>query len=314
MNDRDQGGSAAHAAGSDREVARAWQVLAAALTVQLRQMSDAEDHLLVELPEFDDGEGRPYSHFVGKAGGRLRAEVSGNVHLAATHVLSDDECDALRAQGWHGNDETDSNWWLERPLAEAAALAEAVVEVLSDVYDVAHPQLMTYRAWGPHADTADQLGLSATVDVPAELPEPEDDEPLVLTPDGPEDLVMMVKAVLHATRGEAPEVDGDGDIVLTHMGQPVFIRARHDVPALEIFARVAHGVYSRRAAAIEVGVLNKNHVFVKWVLSGRNVFQGVTVPTSPFAVAHFEGLLGAFLHTMTETRDDLVTRLGAKAG
>lgn len=60
--------------------------------------------------------------------------------------------------------------------------------------------------------------------------------------------------------GADPTVDDDGDFVLHHLGQPVWVRVRTDQAAVEIMARVAHDVHSRRATAVEIGLLNRDNL------------------------------------------------------
>ena len=90
----------------------------------------------------------------------------------------------------------------------------------------------------------------------------------MLCPTDRDELMEMVLMVLQAKLGERPPVDDDGDVVLMHLDQPVWIRVRHEQPAIEIFARVAHDVRSRRATAVEVAVLNRDNPWVKWTQRG----------------------------------------------
>lgn len=109
-----------------------------------------------------------------------------------------------------------------------------------------------------------------------------------------------------------PVLDEDGDFVLQHLGQPVWVRVRGDQPAVEIVARVAHDVYSRRRTAVEIGLLNRDSVWVQWVLVERMVWQRLMLPGLPFVPAHLDAMLDGFLEVMTSTRDDLAYRVGAK--
>lgn len=307
MNDRHQGGGAAHTDSSDQELAQAWSGLTTGLTAQLQRMLDESDHLLVELPDGADGGTRPYVQFAGGAG-MLRAELSGNVYLAPAYVLTDEWCESLRSMGWGGNDEAEPNWFVERPVGDARSIAALVVAALRLAFGVAHPQLLTYRAWGTNSDGATELGLSATEEVPAEQPS----EPMVLQPEDRDDLLAMIRMTLHVKYDEDPAVDDDGDFVLTHLDQPVWVRARPDMPAVEIFARVVHGVHSRRATAIEVGILNRDNPLVKWSMHERTVWQHIVIPALPFAPGHLDAMVDVFLATMTATRDDLALRAGGQ--
>lgn len=307
VNDRHQGGGAAYTESSDHELTQAWSDLANGLTAQLSRMRDESDHLIVELPD-DDGATRPYSQFAGFGPGMVRAEISGNVYLAPAYVLTDEWCESLRTMGWSGNEEAEPNWYVERPVEEAKNIAALVVASLRLAFGVAHPQLLTYRAWGRNAEGATELGLSASEDVPVEQPS----EPMVLQPEDRDDLLAMIRMTLHVKYDEEPTVDGDGDVVLTHLDQPVWVRAREDMPAVEIFARVVHGVHSRRATAVEIGILNRDNPLVKWSVRERTVWQHIVIPALPFAPGHLDAMVDVFLATMTATRDDLALRAGGR--
>ena len=141
----------------------------------------------------------------------------------------------------------------------------------------------------------------------------EDIGPLVLCPTDRDELIEMMLMVLQAKLGERPAVDDDGDVVLMHLDQPVWIRVRHEQPAIEIFARVAHDVRSRRATAVEVAVLNSENPWVKWAQRDHTVWQHLMIPGAPFVPAHLDGMIDVFLEAMTKTRDDLVFRVLGKA-
>lgn len=127
-----------------------------------------------------------------------------------------------------------------------------------------------------------------------------------------DELVRLVGDALAEKFGERPDLDDDGDFVLHHMGQRVWVRVHTDFPAIVILARVGHGVYSRRATEVELGILNRRAAFGHWSLTGREMWQESTMVALPFVALHLSVLIDHFLQTMTSTRDDLVYRTGAK--
>lgn len=319
VDEMTSGGGSAEPQDLTTETNEAWQRLQVGLAEQLGNMTDEDDHLVMELPSGGDrGEvgTTPYAQFAGFGDRMVRAELSGDAYLAPLHRLDAESASSLSLGGWLGNDNEELNWYLERSVADANLLALTVVWALRDVFGVTHPQLLTFNAWGPNSASADVLGLGATADVPAELAieQLEDPaEPLVLSPSDRDELVEMVLMVLQAKLGERPTVDDDGDAVLIHLGQPVRVRVRHEQPAIEIFARVAHDVRSRRATAVELAVLNSGNSWVKWSQRERTVWQHLVIPGAPFVPAHLDGMVDVFLETMTKTRDDLVFRVLGKA-
>ena len=70
-------------------------------------------------------------------------------------------------------------------------------------------------------------------------------------------------------------------------------------PAIEIFARVAHGIRSRRATAAEIAVLNRDNPWVKWTLRGAHGVAAHHDPGAPFVPAHLDGMVDVFLVAMT---------------
>lgn len=309
-----------------------WYALEVALGAYLSMMVDPADgdHLLIELPDPTPdapGECAPYAQFASFGdGAMIRAEISGDGYLHPQFQLDDAGCDYLVAAGWSGNDPDDpdtKNWYAERPVAEADDLAEEVVQALKHHFGVAHPQLLTYHAWGPASENAEMLGICATEDVPLDDPQAPQGHGcrparpasnVAITAEGRDELVEIVAGVLREKYEGEPTVDDDGDFVIQHMGEPVWVRVRHEQPAVEIMACVAYGVRSRRATAVETGLLNRDRSWSRWVLRDRAVWQTLMVPALPFVPDHLDAMLGVFCHDMAETRDDLAFRLGAKAG
>lgn len=315
MSEMNRGGVPA---GETPELDSVWGVLETGLASYLATMVEP-DHLLVELTDPDpDGQGcPPYAQFAALDDGRmLRGELTGNAYLTAPYELGEDACRQLRMMGWLGNDEDGKNWYVERPVAAVHQTADEVIFALRHLFGVSHPELLTHQAWGPAADRADVLGLCATDDVPVEAKSAPGclvhSGALALAPDGRDDLLRAVEVVLREKYGDEPVIDDDGDFVLHHLGQPVWVRVRGDQPAVEIMARVAHDVYSRRATAIELGLLNRDNLWARWTLRDRTVWQSIVVPGMPFAPMHLDAMLDVFFQAMTSSRDDLALRLRAK--
>lgn len=124
-------------------------------------------------------------------------------------------------------------------------------------------------------------------------------------------MIGLVGQVLREKFGEVM-VDDDEDFVLRHLDQPVFVRVLPDQPAVQIFTRLVHGVRSRRGAAVEIGLLNRDDVWMKWILRDHSVWQSAMVPAMPFAETHLEVMLDLFWHSMERTRDDLALRTGGE--
>lgn len=250
----------------------------------------------------------------------IRAEISGDARLLQQYRLDDEGIAYFQSLGWSGNDDAEKNWYMEAPVTEAHEIAFAAVWALRTSFGIAHPQVLTQIARGPAAAEAPMLGLCATTDVPRDDPRPpaspagrpDSGGLLAIQPEGRDDLLRVVAGVLREKYETEPTVDADGDFVLHHLGQVVWVRVRTDQPAVEIMARVAHDVRSRRATAVEIGLLNRDSAWVKWTMHDRTVWQSIMLPGSPFAPRHLDGMLEVFCKGMTATRDDVAYRLGAK--
>lgn len=310
----------------DPAVEARWVEFEQQLAAQLARMDDVEesDLLIVEVPGFDDDAApgtAPYAQFAAaEAGAALHTEVSGDAYLRAEFRLGAGDWAAMRSAGWSGAAEEEPNWFRDDPLASAVQVARSVVIALRERFGVAHPDLLTYRAWGPAADEAAQLDLCASTAVPVDtvdLRRTAEQEQFAdgtfQVPVSQEDLGLMVGRVLR-DKFDGVEVDEDGDFVLPHLGQSVFVHVLPQEPAVHIIARVVHGVRSRRGAAVETGLLNRDDVWVKWTLRERSVWQEVMVPAMPFAELHLIVMLDIFLATLERTRDDLALRTGGEVG
>lgn len=299
---------------------QAWVEFAEALTGYLGEMTadDGRDgNLLLEVPSGDEEHGcAPYAQFA-STGTMVRAELSGNAYLASVHELSEESATYLRLCGWQGNDEDEPNWFVEAEDWEVDVVAGNVADALHHYFGVPHPTLMTCRAWGAGAENAVQLGLTASSDVTAEaaapaVPSPVDPTEVVL-PSSPDQTRDVVAALLRDELDLTPKVDADGDLVVIWEGQPVYVRADRSQPMIKVFARVAHNVHSRRRTAIEVGLLNRDHAWAKWLLDDRAIIQTMAIPAMPLVPFMVKELLLSFLLTMTATRADLVLRTGGVA-
>lgn len=336
MTDTNHGGTPAdhpdEGATEGHELDAAWATLENGLRVYLATMVDPDegDHLLVELPDPDPEEMGcpPYVQVAACGEGRwLRIEVSGNAYLRPLFQLGAAGCRFLHEAGWGGNvpdgDGNDRNWHNEGPVHDVDGVVHDVVLTLRHHFGIAHPQLLTYQAWGPAAEGAEVLGLCATDDVPIDeqggstaSEVVRDGESVlghtVLEPTDRDDLLRIVESLLREKYEGEPFIDEDGDFVLHHLGQPVWVRVRTDQPAVEIMARVAHDVRSRRTTAVEIGLLNRDSLWVGWELRDRSVWQTFVLPAFPFVPSHLNEMLDIFLEAMTSTRDDLAYRTGAK--
>ncbi len=288
----------------------AWQRFEKRLGQFLAQMDHPGDELLLELPTARTEAPARCALVRGDGSPTLRVALYANPDLdpatrfAVATMLADGDA----------NRRHDDPITAERPIEDATGLAAQIIYCAQAMHGLAHPQLLTYRVDGPVAALAGVLGLQPSADIPPDVVSRDataPQRPVATMPASRDELIDLVRDVLRGDLGTEPAVDDDGDFVLSHLGQPVWIRVRQDQPAVEIFARVAHDVPSRRRTAVEVGLLNRDRVWVRWVLRDRDVWQQLMIPGAPFAPAVLTAMLKVFLDAMGETRDDLALRLEA---
>lgn len=65
------------------------------------------------------------------------------------------------------------------------------------------------------------------------------DDDLVLFPGDRDELIAQVGAALREKFGKQIFIDSDGDYVLNHLGQSIWVRVHADAPVIMVFARVA---------------------------------------------------------------------------
>ncbi|MVZ90275.1 hypothetical protein GQF49_07265 [Microbacter sp. ANSKLAB05] len=190
----------------------------------------------------------------------------------------------------------------------AFALADAIVRVAREDLRLPHPQLFTARASGRGAaELAESLGLAD-----ADAPGGPDGRTDGGVRGGPDALRPVVVEAVGRMFGQEPGVDDDGDVYFTVAGTTVFVIFSPDGGLVQAWALVVRGVYSRRNTAVEVDLLNSKGMWSTWYLSGRDVFQRITLPARPLSADNIEGMLRAFAKDLEQNRDELAYRLGGK--
>lgn len=317
-----------HGEGID-QVNELWDALATTLLGCLEGLAGGEegDHLRLELigPESESAapDYYPYVQFASTGvWGLLQAEIPGNVLVHPLYRLDRHQCAALRSTGWFGNDpHGEIDWIVEFVQDDFEEIAHQAVVILRDYFGVVHPHLLTFRGSGLGDDIDQRLGLCASAKVPIDKPSlasfgtggaggTAETEARALVTSSHEELVVLVTEALAHIIDDEPEIDDEGDFLLHHMNQVVWVRVLEHQPGIQILARVVHDVRSRRGAAVELSILNRDTAWVTWSLHDRAIFQSILIPAIPFVPAHLEGLLKVFLRTMAATRDDLAFRTG----
>jgi hypothetical protein len=292
----------------DRSTARAWSRFQARLADHLFDMGD-DDVLVVdtEVARRDFAGAAPYVQFA-RDGSTVRGEVSGNTYLAEAYELDEDDISVLTALGWQPptlgpsgpGGEGSANFFVDLPCAEADRLAVMAVKALREVFGVAHPAFLA-------AD-----GLGQDPEVPGPPAEERPPEPLAVMPESAEHLRDLVDAALTPLFESAPERDSDGDIPVPWGSSLVFVRVDEETPVVELFSVVVDAVADLERAAFEVGVLNRDLRFMKFLLVDGRVLARVHLPAWPFVPEHLRAMLTGMSAKIDELDEDLLARVGGR--
>jgi hypothetical protein len=280
----------------DRTTARAWGELQDELTVRLEAM-EADDSYVIgtEGPDWEAGELTPYVQFARDAE-HLYFEVSSNEFLTGRHQLTAAAEAALAELGLAAPDEEESpNHHLMAPAADAPRLAVIAVRVLRDVFGVPHPAFLE-----PNQTCEDPTVDTSWID---------EDEPVATAPRDRDHLQEMVDRALAPVFGQLPDHDADGDIPVTAGSVLLFVRVLAEMPVVQLFSSVVEQIGDTDAAAFEVGVLNRDSLFIRWVLMGSRIMAYINLPSYPFVPEHLRSMVSHMSKTIDEVDDDLAVRV-----
>lgn len=299
----------------DRITARAWSRFQARLADHLAELGD-DDTLVIDTEVADDDlpGAAPYVQFAGFGDGTMvRGEVSSNSYLAEPFELDEARIDKLTELGWtlptvgpgEPEGQGSANFFVDLPLNEADRLAVMAVKALREVFGVAHPAFLDASGLGAEPDEPALTTADGDDLVPA-------DEPLAVMPESAEHLGDLVDDALTPLFGSTPEKDSDGDIPVPWGSSLVFVRVDEDVPIIQLFSIVVEGVDDLERAAFEVGVLNRDDRFIKFLLVEDRVIARVHLPAWPFVPEHLRSMLTGMSAKIDEIDEDLVARIGGR--
>lgn len=292
----------------DSSTAAAWTRFQAQLADHLLELEEHDLLLLEAESSLDDADGAaPYVQFCAWGPGQLRCEAVSNTYLAPTHRLDDARLVAIEELGFEAPshdageaaDDGSANFWIDVDHDEADRLAVMAVRALRDVYGVAHPVFLTGLPAGDQ-----EVG-------PAPVEPSADEEAAVFPVDGPDQLQRLVDETLTPGIGHAPVHDDDGDIPIECGDVVVFVRVLGDKPVIRLFACVARDVVDLGRASFEVGVLNRDRLFFKFLLVGDAIVMQTDIVAWPFAPAQLRDLLEQMCRDVGQIHGDLAARLGA---
>lgn len=226
----------------------------------------------------------------------LRGELRAPQGQAWQH---DDRQRHLLDMGWQ-EDPDGTAYRIELPRSHAHLLASILTDTLREVVGAPHPAFLD----------AGTLTISAP-----QGPDQVDAEPPVVDLDRairvvtPAELRAAVEQTLHVAMGHPPRKDADGDIPIIYGTTLVYVRTADSQPVVSVFAIVVQDVADLDAAQREVGILNRQSVFAKFHLVGRQVVASVAIPSLPFVPRHLVGIVELMGKEIDELDDALALRV-----
>ncbi|MDV7355966.1 hypothetical protein R4282_23500 [Rhodococcus oxybenzonivorans] len=288
----------------DREIDDAWTQFQDRLTRYVRAMQDDDELVLVSrYDSTDDGltETAACVRFFAWAGDTVRCEVPSNLFLHPARQLSEEDHDRLIELGWNRPDAVadvdegngSASFYLDADRTEATRLATMTIAVFREIWDLMHPSFL-------------QAITRGRQDVPPlDLP----DETPARQRNG-SGLRELVDTAVESMLGQAPEKDGDGDILVWVGDMPTYVRVLDDDARVEVFARVVHSISDRTRAAEALADLNRQWSDIKFLLIVDNVVAVMRIDGSPFAAEHLLSVFRTFEHLVDTADEAFAERLG----
>lgn len=287
----------------------------------LGSMAATGDRLTLDLPGVADASGAaPRARFAvqsTRGGPYLRAEIRGDAQLAPRFALGVAGERELYGNGWRAVRELDgrASLWTRRLGCgdEARALGPQLVSVLRDHSAVIRPEFLSMTVDGPAAASA--LGLSLVVggaEVLHELPTaagtPLLDASTPVSPENRGQMVALVREAVTGWLGEETKVDDDGDVLVMRDESWMWVHAMPEQPGVELSSCVVSGVADRRAAAVELALLNRNSRWLNWILRDDDIWQIAHIPGAPFVPSHLTKMMDVFMDALVAVTPDLTLR------
>ncbi|CAM2813236.1 YbjN domain-containing protein [Prescottella defluvii] len=293
----------------DRTIDRSWTRFQSRLADHLAAMQN-DDILILDWIEETTVDGfTPWVQFLAWDDEYVRSEVSSNAYLAPQHALSPESEARLCALGWarptrlpdEEPDDGSPAFFVDKEQRWADQLAAMTVTTLREVWSVPHPSFLNPEILGTLADT-DLLGID-TPDIPDHpLSVPSViDETTAVAPRDPKELRDLISRTVDQALGFVPQIDDDGDVVLTLGTQPVFVIAHPDQPLVRLWIPLLREVVGRTRTAENICDLTAQWPGIRFVLDEDRLNASIDISGNPFVPRHLVDaldLVGKFLPTV----------------
>ena len=290
----------------------AWTAFRRRVADHLAALPDG-DELVISYVDLTGSDLPPYVDVLA-ADGVLHLTAASDMFLPEEAPLTEAQQDRMVGLGWlPPDDDADRDgYWLEVPQREADRAAVLLVRTFREVHGVPHPAFLD--AEGLERDDPSAAGPTGQVTADAVDDEEVRDDAAghaVVMPVTADQLEELVESAL---RTVFPDVrhDEEGDIPLRAGRSVLYLRVRHDRPAVELFAHVVLRPTDRDRLPLELGLLNRDQELWRFHALEDRVVMSYELVTTPFAAQQLLHVVHRFLADVDGIAADLVARVGGR--
>jgi hypothetical protein len=253
-------------------------------------------------------------------------------HLDPAYRVGEDARRFLVDNGWEQLGST----FAVRDEPDTRALAAQVMHALRQVFGVVHPAFLELgngalalmgpgwaalvgpveadlAAAGDDEEPEGEEERCTCADGDHDLqPWAEGEEPLAVVVESSDELLDAARRSLVPLLGHLPCVDEDGDIVVAGDRALLWVAVSDQEPRLDAFSTILTGVRRRAQAAIEVGLLNRDHPLLKFRLVGDRVVVRAELTAVPFCPAQLRLVVDRLHDALSDVAGDLAARCGGE--
>jgi len=279
----------------DRSVEQAWRRFAVRLAEVLSMMDETEPLTL----QSSEAAGEWLVRFSQETRNIITARVAGAVRGTP---LTPAQGKQLAAWGWQA---TPAGFEITSDQDHCGPLADAVVQVLRQVFSVEHPvfldsNVLTEILQEPPASPIIG-GAGGTYE-----------ETLAYTLTDEVQLAAAVSEELSVIFGTAPLRDQDGDFAVRVGSTMIFVRIPSDAKEVRLFSVLVHDVSGRSRAAEVLNDVNAHARWVRFSLVRDKIIATMSLWAAPFVPAHLRQAITEMANVSDGVDDLLASSLQGK--
>ncbi|KAA0022467.1 T3SS (YopN, CesT) and YbjN peptide-binding chaperone 1 [Antrihabitans cavernicola] len=235
----------------------------------------------------------------------VRCEVPSNQFLHPLRQLSSAQQDQVAGCGFRRPDDSangPASFYVDRNRAWGDYLALRCVQVLRQVWNVAHPSFLAASTTGGKTTPAFDFTPAPARPVP--------DLGSAVDPIDHEHLQALVDATIGALLGHAPIKDREGDIPLHLDNLTLFVSVLESEPAVEVVAPLISNIDDLTRAAEVIADQNRRWPEIKLLLAHEGVVAVMRIDADPYVGRHLLSALDKFRELLGAVDQEFVERIG----